>query len=80
MRLMDTTLSSDADGFMTVDFLAEGGEQISVRMAGATDISPEAAVTRAKQMMVQLTAFEFADGNDSGDSSTSHSPQAPSGF
>jgi len=44
---------------LRVDFVGEGGEIVSVRLGDdTTNLDDNAAVHRAKVMMVQLTAFD----------------------
>lgn len=57
MQLLDTNVGNPNDGLITVDFEGEGGERVSVRMAAA-DLQGEAAIHRAKAMMVQLATFD----------------------
>jgi len=56
MQLIETNVHS-GDGTTTVEFVGEGGEKVSVRMA-AQGVPENAAITRAKEIMVQLTAFD----------------------
>jgi hypothetical protein len=61
MQLIDTYVDNTSDKMTTVQFRGEGGELVSVTMAaGALDA--DAAVNRAKAIMVQLTTF--ADDRD----------------
>jgi hypothetical protein len=55
MQLTDT-LVGNTDGMITVEFQGEGGELVSVRMAGG-DVERDAAISRAKAVMVQITTF-----------------------
>ncbi|WP_313196092.1 hypothetical protein [Shinella zoogloeoides] len=57
MQLIDTCVH-DEEGSTTVEFTGEGGERVSVRMA-ATDLAEESAILRAKEIMVQLTVFDY---------------------
>ncbi|HEY0122200.1 MAG TPA: hypothetical protein VGC14_10650 [Rhizobium sp.] len=61
MQLIDTHVGNTNDGMMNVEFRGEGGELVSVTMAEVA-IERDAAINRAKAMMVQLTAF--ADDRD----------------
>ena len=67
MQLIETNVHSGEDT-TTVEFVGEGGEKVSVCMV-AGDIPEVAAITRAKEIMVQLTAFdaEPAQQGDVGD-------------
>jgi hypothetical protein len=56
MQLTNTEVGHSGDGMVTVDFLGEGGEVVSVKMA-SDNLEGDAAVNRARAMMVQLTAF-----------------------
>ncbi len=57
MQLINTNVASTTAGTITVEFHGEGNELVSVRMAKDATISDDDAITHAKQMMVQLTAF-----------------------
>lgn len=57
MQLIETNVHS-GEGTTTVEFVGEGGEKVSVCMV-AHDVPEDAAVTRAKEIMVQLTAFDI---------------------
>jgi hypothetical protein len=56
MQLIETNVHS-GEGTTTVEFVGEGGEKVSVCMA-AYDVQADAAITLAKEIMVQLTAFD----------------------
>lgn len=56
MQLIETNVHSGEDT-TTVEFVGEGGEKVSVCMA-SHDMPEDAAITRAKEVMVQLTAFD----------------------
>jgi len=56
MQLIETNVHS-AEGTTTVEFVGEGGEKVSVCMV-VDDLADSAAITRAKEIMVQLTAFD----------------------
>ncbi|MFK0333008.1 hypothetical protein [Rhizobium sp. 2MFCol3.1] len=59
MQLIDTHISTSANGTVTVEFKGEGLELVSVTMAGGDgSLDGDRAVLRAKEMMVQLTAFD----------------------
>lgn len=67
MELIDTRIGSQAGGVTTVEFIGEGGESVTIKMAaGDVPADRQAALLRARQMMVQLTAFE----NDAGSASS----------
>ncbi|WP_432349872.1 hypothetical protein WMC41_30470 (plasmid) [Shinella yambaruensis] len=57
MQLIETNVHS-REGTTTVEFVGEGGEKVSVCMV-ADDLADSAAITRAKEIMVQLTAFDI---------------------
>lgn len=59
MQLTDTQTSDNADGTTTVTFFGEGGEFVAVRMV-ASGLGSDVSITRARQVMVQLTAFDDA--------------------
>lgn len=62
MQLIDTRVGKVSEGTVTVEFQGEGGgELVSVRMATHEDLDGDAAVRRAKEIMVQLTSFGAAD-------------------
>lgn len=57
--LSDTHVSNAADGRVTVEFRGEGREVVSVTMAGGDGgLDGDHAVLRAREMIVQLTAFD----------------------
>ncbi|PBC02778.1 hypothetical protein [Mesorhizobium sp. WSM3860] len=64
MQVLETQILSKSEGVVTVEFLGEGGEKISVTMA-ASDPRPKcgdtALIDRAKEMMVQCAVFETAE-------------------
>lgn len=62
MQLIDTHVGNAYDGTITVEFQGEGGELVSVKMVAGDGLEGDAAINRAKAMMVQLTAF--AEGRD----------------
>ncbi len=64
MQLIETNVHS-GEGTTTVEFVGEGGEKVSVCMA-AQNVPEDAAITRAKEIMVQLTAFD-TDPQQQGD-------------
>jgi len=73
MQVLDTHVINSANGTVTVEFKGEGRELVSVRMAdGDGSLDGDHAVLRAKEIMVQLTAFEIGgstvDTRQSGDS------------
>ncbi|XAZ20934.1 hypothetical protein LVY75_02920 (plasmid) [Sinorhizobium sp. B11] len=48
-----------------VDFFGDAGEQLTVRLPEAAAASEEAALDRAREMMVQLTPFGTRGGKPS---------------
>lgn len=56
MQLIETNVHG-SDDTTTVEFVGEGGEKVSVCMA-AHNMAQDAAITLAKEIMVQLTAFD----------------------
>jgi hypothetical protein len=60
MQIMDTRIAPEGV-MMTVEFLGEGGELVSITMDNSEhQITAANAVDRAKVLLVQLTAFETA--------------------
>ncbi len=72
MQLFETHIGHSDNGMQTVEFVGEGGELVSVRMASDGNLGSNEAVTRAKAMMVQLTTF--ADDRDTSDDAWDRSP------
>jgi hypothetical protein len=62
MQVIDTHVDNTSDKLTTVEFRGEGGELVSVTMAAGA-MEGDAAINRAKAIMVQLTSF--AEGRDS---------------
>lgn len=62
MQLLETEIRSGRDSVL-VEFIGEGSEKVAVTMALSTALAPARSVLigRAKQMMVQLTAFDVAE-------------------
>lgn len=61
MQFIETHVSNSADGMVTVEFKGESNELVSVTMVGGDgSLDGDHAVLRAKEMMVQLTAFDEA--------------------
>ena len=56
MQLIDTYVDNKSDKMTTVQFRGEGGELVSVTMAAGA-MEGDAAINRAKAIMVQLTTF-----------------------
>ncbi|WP_431323322.1 hypothetical protein [Rhizobium sp. YTU87027] len=66
MQLIATHVGTVTDGKLSVEFVGEGGELVSVRMITDDDSLDDAnAVRRAKEILVQLTSFgaEFDDAS-----------------
>ena len=61
MQLIDTQVGALTEGTITVEFQGEGGELVSVRMISDGSLDRGAAVLRAKELMVQLSAFEASN-------------------
>jgi hypothetical protein len=60
MQILDTRIAPEG-AMMTVEFVGEGGELVSIIMDNSEDqITAANAVDRAKALLVQLTAFESA--------------------
>jgi hypothetical protein len=65
MHLTDTKVIHEGSA-LVVEFIGQGGESISVRMAGnGSELDDVEAIGHAKVMMVQLTAFGTRDGGGS---------------
>jgi hypothetical protein len=64
MHLTNTKIAHENGGWR-VDFLGDGGDAVTVHVADADDIDEEAAVERARAIMVQLTAFGTRGGGRS---------------
>lgn len=64
MQLIETNVHS-GEATTTVEFVGEGGEKVSVCMV-VHDVPEDTAITRAKEIMVQLTAFD-SDPPEQGD-------------
>lgn len=80
MQLIETNVHS-GEGTTTVEFVGEGGEKVSVCMA-AHGMPEDAAITRAKEIMVQLTAFDSdpAQQGDIGDEAMNKEAAENTGF
>lgn len=85
MQLIDTRVGGADEAMVTVEFLGEGGELVSVEMTAGDDLRGDAAINRAKAMMVQLTTFAenrdtsqgaLRKSNDDGEKSGSGSSRA----
>ncbi len=62
MQVLDTHVINSANGTVTVEFKGEGSELVSVTMAGGNgSLDGDHAVLRAKEIMVQLAAFDSAE-------------------
>ncbi|MDP9634949.1 UNVERIFIED_ORG: hypothetical protein J2W85_007044 [Ensifer adhaerens] len=58
MNIIGQQVLSDPGGVVTVEWVAEGGDVISVRLHAAQEnLGEDGAVAKAKAMMVQVTAF-----------------------
>ncbi|MGF6178648.1 hypothetical protein [Ensifer sp. 4252] len=58
MNIIGQQVLSDPGGVMTVEWVAEGGDVISVRLQSTQqDLGVDAAVAKAKAIMVQVAAF-----------------------
>ncbi|MBB3302956.1 hypothetical protein FHT72_006381 [Rhizobium sp. BK077] len=76
MQLIDTQVGDATEGMVTVEFQGEGGELVSVKMTAGDDLRGDAAINRAKTMMIQLTTF--ADDRDHSQDEWSDSSVRPS--
>jgi hypothetical protein len=70
MQVIGTQVHPHA-GFLTVEFVGEGGDVISVQMrkGEAGDLNRQNAIKRAKAMMLQVATFEAGEDNSAEDSS-----------
>ncbi|GGE07890.1 MULTISPECIES: hypothetical protein [Rhizobium] len=64
MHLTNTKVAHENGGWR-VDFLGDDGDAVTVHVADAAYIDEEAAVERARAIMVQLTAFGTRGGGRS---------------
>lgn len=65
MQVLDTHVSNSSDGMVIVEFKGEGRELAAVTMAGGDgSLDGDHAVLRAKEIMVQLTAFDDAGSTE----------------
>jgi hypothetical protein len=69
MHLLNTNVASTTEGTVTVEFHGEGNELISVRLSTDGSLDDKTAVLRAKELMVQITAFGegIASSDDHGE-------------
>ncbi|CAN7767544.1 hypothetical protein C6558_12280 [Ensifer sp. NM-2] len=59
MNIIGQQVLSDPGGVMTVEWVAEGGNVISVRLQDSEhDLDVDSAVAKAKALMVQVATFE----------------------
>lgn len=72
MQVIDTQVHSQA-GMVTVEFVGEGGDVISVQMhkTKGSDLNRQNAIEKAKAMLLQVAKFERDAGTDSADSTRS---------
>lgn len=67
MQVIDTHVRNSLDGTVTVEFTGEGSELVSVRMSVVDgSLDGDHAVLRAKEIMVQITAFGDTGKGDTG--------------
>ncbi|MGO7969895.1 hypothetical protein ACC705_02690 [Rhizobium ruizarguesonis] len=64
MHLTNTKIAHETGGWR-VDFLGDDGDAVTVHVADADDIDVQAAVERARAIIVQLTAFGTRGGGRS---------------
>lgn len=65
IQVIDTHVRNSLDGTVTVEFTGEGSELVSVRMSGVDgSLDGDHALLRAKEVMVQITAFGDAIKNE----------------
>lgn len=56
MHLLETKIVHDTTGWR-VDFVGDDGEAVSIKVADGHAASEDEAIERAKEVMVQLTAY-----------------------
>ncbi|KSV82009.1 hypothetical protein D9M68_714600 [compost metagenome] len=58
MNIIGQQVLTDPGGIMTVEWIAEGGDVISIRLESCPDdLGVDAAVAKAKALMVQVATF-----------------------
>lgn len=79
MNIVGQQVLSDAGGIKTVEWVAEGGDVISVRLQSSTDnLSVDDAVTKAKALMVQVATFGEVENDDADEVDATGSPAVQS--
>ncbi|MBX4950701.1 hypothetical protein HJA95_14160 [Rhizobium binae] len=64
MHLLETKVAHEPTGWR-VDFLGDDGEEVSIKVADSHASSEDEAIDRAKEVMVQLTAYGTRGGGRS---------------
>ncbi|NKM20570.1 hypothetical protein GFM01_22665 [Rhizobium laguerreae] len=64
MHLLETKIVHEKTGWR-VDFVGDDGEAVSIKVADGHAASEDEAVERAKEVMVQLTAYGTRGGGRS---------------
>ncbi len=79
MNIVGQQVLSDPGGVMTIEWVAEGGDVISVRLQSSTDdLSVDDAVTKAKALMVQVATFGEVATDRANEADPSGSPAVAS--
>ncbi|MGO8298881.1 hypothetical protein ACC817_22595 [Rhizobium ruizarguesonis] len=64
MHLLETKIVHETTGWR-VDFVGDDGEAVSIKVADGLAASEDEAIERAKEVMVQLTAYGTRGGGRS---------------
>jgi len=64
MHLLETKVAHETTGWR-IDFFGDDGEAVSIKVADGHAASEEDAIERAKEVMVQLTAYGARGGGRS---------------
>lgn len=64
MELIDIEVGNLIDGTVVVEFKGEGRESVSVEMAVERSLERDAAILRAREILIQLAIFGDLAGED----------------
>ncbi|MGO7446483.1 hypothetical protein ACC668_17550 [Rhizobium ruizarguesonis] len=64
MHLLETKVAHETTGWR-IDFVGDEGETVSIKVADGHAASEDEAIERAKEVMVQLTAYGTRGGGRS---------------
>jgi hypothetical protein len=64
MHLLETKVAHETTGWR-IDFFGDDGEAVSIKVADGHAASEDEAIKRAKEVMVQLTAYGTRGGGRS---------------